>query len=261
MYPILLSWGSIILPSWHAFYALAAILGYLYLIKTNQKFTEINISILNFIYLTAYISGYFGARILSLMIEESSFELKDVFTIGSMTFYGGFIGAMISCSSIAIYHRWPIFKLIDCCIPAGIFALAVGRIGCFLNGDDYGKPTRDFLMHNPWWGVTFPNLNDQTPRIPTQLIESAFCLILSISCYYLPLRLRSKLGYGEIGLLSLAAYCLFRFGIEYLRGDERGTLFTEFLSTSQSISIILLTIIPLLWWIKKTMTLTEKKRT
>src|SRR5262245_21083513 len=86
-------------------------------------------------------------------------------------------------------------------------AMAVGRVGCFLAGlsdGTYGSPT------SLPWGV---NLGDGVSRHPVQLYEIVFLLV----CGAAFIRLRPRLRTGESFLLFVAAYCAFRFGIDFLK--------------------------------------------
>jgi prolipoprotein diacylglyceryltransferase len=118
----------------------------------------------------------------------------------------------------------------------------VGRIGCFLNGCDYGAPVPPEV--NGWWAHTNPIMADHIARYPTQLEESIFSLVLSFMAalivFWKPkwiLRHSGVLGSGV-----LIATSLNRFFNEFFRDDFRGQFFQTSLSTSQGISLILATI-------------------
>ena len=96
-------------------------------------------------------------------------------------------------------------------IAATLLMLACIRIGCFMNGCCYGRETDGPL------GVLFPG--HTTKVIPTQLIESAFLFVLF--AVLLVLILRYKRGNLPM-LVYLYAYSVFRFVLEFFRGDDRG---------------------------------------
>jgi len=93
-----------------------------------------------------------------------------------------------------------------------------------------------FGVASAWWAVTFPSLEDQTPRIPVQLLESATALALSYAASRL--LIQKRFSSGLIGVIALGGYCVARFLLEFLRGDERGWVWHPSLSTSQFISIM-----------------------
>lgn len=255
MYPILFSWGPVVLPAWHTLYVLGAILAFVMLIGLARKYQpKIPEQTLSRLFIICYVSGYFGARLLSILVEEP--EVKGVGEtvmalgrFGAMTFYGGalasFLGGLVYC----LTTKLRIADLVDITIPSGLAALALGRVGCFLNGDDYGLPVRG----NPWWAVTFPSLQDGVARYPVQLYEaiSVGTLVLVLVTQF-P-KIRAVFRPGAVGLIGIVAYANIRFGLEFFRGDFRGSVLVDWLSTSQFISVCVLAVagatIP--FWIKK----------
>ena len=147
----------------------------------------------------------------------------------AMTFYGGLAGGVIA--FILMYRFYylrsnpPIFKKILIIAP-GCVALghAFGRLGCFLSGCCYGIYTGTVL------DINFPGIG---PRLPTQLIEMAFLLILSVVLLVIAYFDYMK----KTPFVYLIAYSTFRFIIEFFRGDERGQL--ACLSPSQYWCILL----------------------
>jgi phosphatidylglycerol:prolipoprotein diacylglycerol transferase len=155
-------------------------------------------------------------------------------------FYGGVI-----CGIAALYLLSKKYK-IKFALLADIIAIGVplghafGRLGCFFYGCCYGRPSESFM------GVLFP---PDSPAgylgakvIPTQLISSFFLFLL----FFLLLAFRKRKKFdGQIVLVYLILYSIFRFIIEFFRGDPRGSIL--FLSTSQLISLILIAISIFFW--------------
>src|SRR5690606_14795231 len=112
-------WGSFIVPAWHTFFALGAIASYYWLIGLARKFSpEIAERDLSLVFISAYIGGYFGARIFSVLIEGPQPDsivafFKQMFSFGAMTFYGGLIGAFVSGLSITLWRKLPLLTLSD----------------------------------------------------------------------------------------------------------------------------------------------------
>jgi phosphatidylglycerol:prolipoprotein diacylglycerol transferase len=106
------------------------------------------------------ISGVVGAR-LFYVIEywDDKFAgrgirdvLLEVINIpqGGLVIYGGFFGAVVGFTAFMRKHRLPFLAMADLAAPCMVVGLALGRIGCLLNGCCYGGPT-------DWpWAVTFP---------------------------------------------------------------------------------------------------------
>jgi phosphatidylglycerol---prolipoprotein diacylglyceryl transferase len=166
-------------------------------------------------------------------------------------FYGGFIGALIAAFAYFIRHpEMPRWHISDLSGPAIALGQAIGRIGCFMAGDDFGRPT-----HLPW-AVAFSDPEAESiggaplnkPLHPVQLYESFACFALFLFLIWLTRRKRFQ---GEIILAYTMLYAVARFFLEYFRGDmDRGFLFSNMLSTSQFIAILALVVcVPL--WIKQ----------
>ena len=259
MLPILFSWGPLAVPSWHVFYALGALCAFIFLSRLSIKHCpEVRPNDIVTLFVVCYVCGYFGARLLSILIEEPGVDgtksiLSALFKLGPMTFYGGGIAAFLAGWIVIRAKGLPFAKLFDCAIPSGLLALSLGRIGCFLNGDDFGKAVPiDPFGKVPIWAVTFPNLEDHIARYPVQLAEASFALGCAV---FLGLRiksLRQSFCPGIAGLLGLIAYANFRFFLEFLRDDFRGSILGSWLSTSQFISIMILLIsaLTLPFWVK-----------
>lgn len=239
MNPILFQNTYFPLPAWHVFFVLAALTCYFLLMRIGPS-RQLDPNFLNKLFIICYISAYFGARSLSLLIEEPSYFFSKIFTFGSMTYYGGFLTAIGAGTLYALKQKNDLKKLYDLCLPIGLIGLGIGRIGCFLNGDDYGIPSKDFgFLENFLPSVTFPYHQIPIQRFPVQLLESGFGLLFG--SYLLK---KKNLAPSTASYLGAGGYSIFRFFVEYLRADEdRGFLFHGLLSTSQVISLLILLVV------------------
>jgi len=233
MYPILVQWGNFIVPSWHAFFVLAALLGWWTLsLWRPLAWPEGQTRAVDSLFLIAYVTGYIGARGLSILLEGES--LAGFFELGSMTLYGGILLAAFASIVYAHWKKLSIIRLADLTLPSLMLGIAIGRIGCFLNGDDFGKPLLD-QTQIPFWAVQFPNLADNLYRYPVQLAETVICG--TIAGYSWSKRSLLKRRPGEIGTIGIIGYAITRFVLEFYRGDDRGQLLSDVLSPAQIISI------------------------
>jgi phosphatidylglycerol:prolipoprotein diacylglycerol transferase len=167
-------------------------------------------------------------------------------------FYGGFIGALISSAIFFRSHpRLSFWRAADLCGPAIALGQAIGRIGCFMAGDDYGRPT------DLPWAVTFVDPDAARiggaplgiPLHPVQLYESIVCLALFVVLVRLNRRKRFE---GEVMLAYTLLYAIARFVLEFFRGDaDRGFMFGGLLSTSQFIAAILGPAALTLWLVRR----------
>ncbi len=168
-----------------------------------------------------------------------------------LTFYGGLFGGIAG--FLFVYYvfirKSSTLKIGECfkiAPPAITIGHAFGRIGCFLAGCCYGKPT------DSWIGVKFPFLSE--PVIPTQLIESIFLFLLTAVLLVLIFKFNFKYTF----VVYLGAYSIFRFIIEFFRGDERGQ-FLGIFSPSQVWSIFIWIVIVPFFFILKKLVFVEKK--
>lgn len=154
---------------------------------------------------------------------------------GSM-YFGGFLAAVGT--SLLLARRWGVswWRIADVSAPGLALAQSIGRLGCFLAGCCWGKPT------DSWIGVTFTRRAHElygvpvdTRIVPTQLIEAA--ANLTILFVLLAVRKRQVFD-GQTILAYVILYSAARFIIEFWRADPRGQLLG--LSASQFISVLLL---------------------
>jgi phosphatidylglycerol:prolipoprotein diacylglycerol transferase len=132
------------------------------------------------------------------------------------------------------WYRLPIWKLFDLVSPLLALGLFFGRIGCYFAGCCYGKETslpRGVIFTDP---TSLARLN--VPLHPTQLYDAVNGLALFL---FLLWKEKRKAFDGQIFFFFLLLYSIARFFIEMLRGDPRGFLFRDLLSTSQGIGIFL----------------------
>ena len=84
---------------------------------------------------------------------------------GGMSFHGGLLGVIASMALYAKKYKLDFFTVTDFVVPLVPIGLLAGRIGNFINGELWGKPT-DFAF-----GMLVPGLGDM-PRHPSQLYEA-----------------------------------------------------------------------------------------
>src|SRR5690349_900335 len=95
----------------------------------------------------AAIGGIVGAKIYYAILFR---DWHLLFDRAGLVWYGGLIGGFLACSWLIWRKRVDYLVAADATAPALAIGYAIGRIGCFLVGDDYGRPT------NSWIGIAFP---------------------------------------------------------------------------------------------------------
>ena len=140
----------------------------------------------------------------SLVGAHALFALLRGRGAGGLASTGGIAAALAAVFVVARATRRPAAELLDALVPAGLLALAIGRLGCFLAGCCYGRPTA-----LPW-GVVFPALGPPA-RHPLQLYSAAGDLLLVL---LLPRRGRLSGAVARRGCIGFG--CL-RAALETLR--------------------------------------------
>lgn len=74
-----------------------------------------------------------------------------LFSRGGLVWYGGFIGGTLAVFGYMWWKRLPVRTLLDGISPALAVGYLLGRVGCFLVNDDYGRPS------NLPWAMKFPH--------------------------------------------------------------------------------------------------------
>lgn len=132
---------------------------------------------------------------------------------GGMSFHGGFLGVLVAAWVYAWRKGWRFFDLMDFIAPGVPTGLAAGRLGNFINGELWGRPTQ-----GPW-AVIFPQSGDMQPRHPSQLYEFALEGVLLFVVLWLYARQPRRSG--SISALFLLGYGISRFIVEYAREPDR----------------------------------------
>ncbi|UCC47563.1 MAG: prolipoprotein diacylglyceryl transferase [Gemmatimonadota bacterium] len=203
----------------------------------------------------AIIGGIVGAKLYYAFLNWPllvRYPLETLFSRAGLVWYGGFIGGSLGVIVMAGREKLPVPRVADMAALGVPLAYAVGRVGCFLVGDDYGRPT------DSWIGIAFPkgsppstagNLRTyfgvQVPESvadwevlrvhPTQLYE----ITISLAIFALLWRLRRhpyKAGWLFMAYLALGG--LERVFVEVFRAkDDR---FFGPLTLAQVISFVLI---------------------
>jgi phosphatidylglycerol:prolipoprotein diacylglycerol transferase len=96
----------------------------------------------------AVVGGIVGAKLWYVALTRDPGAL---FSRGGLVWYGGFVGGALAVILNGWRLRVPLRWTMQLAAPALAAAYALGRVGCFLVNDDYGRPT------TLPWGVKFPN--------------------------------------------------------------------------------------------------------
>jgi len=157
-----------------------------------------------------------GGRLGYVLFYNLPFYLAnplEIFAVwrGGMSFHGGLIGASLMGWWFAKKHGLSFYRLADLCVVAVPIGLGLGRIGNFINGELYGRPT------NVPWPVVFPQ-GGPVPRHPSQLYE-AFLegVVLFVVLLWLSERVQTE---GVLLWTFIGGYGVARFLVEFFREPD-----------------------------------------
>jgi len=213
MYPVLFRIGSFEITSFGVLVAVGALVG-IWIFQRELKRASLPDSGVDAA-IAGVLGGLLGAKLLWTIEHAGGSEpLTDLlFSRGGMSWFGGLIGG-VGAGMWWLHRRGiPVMAGLAAASPALAVGHAIGRIGCFLVGDDYGRPT------DLPWGMAFPKGLPPTdiPVHPTQLYEMA--LLLPIAWLLIRWRRNGVADRVVFGRYMVLAGVV-RFGIEFVRVNE-----------------------------------------
>jgi phosphatidylglycerol:prolipoprotein diacylglycerol transferase len=212
LHPILFRFPGFILYTQTVLFVLAFMGGLLITLRTAQHAGIAQFDIINVV-LIGFFSSVVGARAGFLLLTwgTAHFTLRELCMLGrhdgGFSFHGGLLGGGLAIWFAARHYRLPVWRLGDVVAPGLAVAMFFMRIGCFLNGCDYGIPT------TCPWGIPLHG----APRHPIQLYEAFGNLFLLPLLF--ALNRRSKTSSGNTLLWYLLLSGLIRVGVDIFRDD------------------------------------------
>lgn len=227
MYPELISIGPFTVHSFGLMMALAFVAAGI-VVHHEFKRKGLNPEHVYWLTLAAAVGGLVGSKIHYLLIhrdELGSDPLASAFSGAGLVWYGGLIGGIIAVWAGSRLYRIPTGLVADACAPALAIGYAFGRIGCFLNGDDYGK------LSDLSWAMGFPHgapptLPGTTVQ-PTQLYESFSGFLIFTVLIFLRKHLMAKWSVFCAFLIMAGTE---RFLVEYVRFNRDGQMQQQILA-------------------------------
>jgi len=246
MYPTLLKFGSFEITTFGLMMFLAFVTAGWILAREFRR-RNLDPEVASSMVVAAAIGGILGAKVYYAILFH---DLNLLFSRAGLVWYGGLIGGFIAATLVIRSKGINFLTATDAAVPALAMGYAIGRIGCFLVGDDYGRPTSSFL------GVAFPKgappttaqslrefgvpLDPALPgetllRVhPTQLYETAASLLIFAILMAMSRRPQPR---GRIFATFFILAAIERFLVEILRAkDDR---FLGPFTIAQLISVII----------------------
>lgn len=158
--------------------------------------------------------GLLGAKLLFVAEHWHEPLAETLFARGGLSWFGGLVGGVAAGCAALLRKRLPLLPAVAAATPALAIGHAVGRIGCFLVGDDYGRPS------SLPWAVAFPKGLPPTtvPVHPTQIYEA---IGLGLLAWALVRWRRAGLDPARVLALYLICAGALRFAIEFVRVNTR----------------------------------------
>jgi phosphatidylglycerol---prolipoprotein diacylglyceryl transferase len=174
MYPILFRIGSFEVTSFGVLIGVGALVGiWLFgreLARTGLPANAVDAAAFG------VVGGLVGAKLLWTVEFLDDEPLTDLlFSRGGLSWFGGLIGGVGTGLWMLRRRQVPIVPALAAATPALAVGHAIGRVGCFMVGDDYGRPS------GLPWAVAFPQGLPPTnvPVHPTQLYEAVALVVIA----------------------------------------------------------------------------------
>src|SRR5687767_6774824 len=213
MYPVIFRIGSFEVTSFGVLVAVGALVGiWLFgreLERSGLARDTVDAAI------AGLLGGLVGAKVLwtvEFLGDQPAADL--LFSRGGLSWFGGLIGGLGAGLWMLRRRHAPIVPALAAATPALAIGHAIGRVGCFLVGDDYGRPS------SLPWAVAFPQGLPPTdvPVHPTQLYEAI--ALAGLSAMLIRWRRRGVPDRVVLGRYFVLAG-LTRFLIEFIRVNAR----------------------------------------
>ena len=217
MHPIAFHLGPLTIH-WYGIMIAVAFLAGLWTASLRARRANIPAERIADIVLWLMVGGILGARVVYVTTywrdEFADQPLSEIFMIqhGGLVYYGGLIGATLAGFIYIRWKRLPLWKVADVLAPSCALGNVFGRVGCFLNGCCYGRPT------DLPWGVRFPAGHQYAgvPVHPTEIYDAVNNFLLYLLLAWL---FRRKKFDGQVFATYLVGYAITRTVMEYFRGD------------------------------------------
>ena len=200
----------------------------------REKKVKLSKNDISDLFIYAILGVILGARIFYVFVYNLPYYLANPSEIaavwhGGLSFHGGLIGAIIAIYIFCRRKKISFYDITDIAVIPLALALAIGRIGNFINGELYGRIT------NVPWAVKFPDAEGY--RHPSQIYESFKNLLIFAILWKVKGR---KLKKGYLTWLFVILYSAFRFIVEFFRQpDEQLGFVLGFLTMGQVLSVIM----------------------
>ncbi len=223
-------------------YGVMAALGFMssyWIINRYRKHAGMSGDQVSTLIFISMISGILGARIFYVIQFWEQFNNRPAEIIridhGGLVFYGGFFLVIIALAIFCYKNKLDIWRVLDVVAVALPLGHAFGRLGCFLNGCCYGRPTECIL------GVKFPAGTAPAERYPGLYLHpvQVYEIFANLIFFAFLLMIFKKVKRGQVAAIYCIGYGIIRFVDEFFRGDHINLIFGIF-TKAQFIGLFLI---------------------
>ena len=248
--PVLIRLGPLAIR-WYGLMYVLALTGAFFLIKARAASRKFALSIndLHDLILYAAIGVILGGRLGYTLFYNLPYYWEHPAKIvavweGGMSFHGGLIGVIIATWVFCRRKGYPFYPMVDLATPTAPIGLGLGRLGNFINGELYGRPT-----DVSWCMVFEPTGGGPVCRHPSQLYEAFLEGVVLFALVWLVDRRPHPPG--TLFWTFISGYAAVRIFVEFFREpDAQLGLFGGFISMGQMLSVPMLAVgLFMLWYV------------
>ena len=231
-------YGPFAIQSYGFFIALGVLLCFYLLSKDLKLKSIIPHNKLLTCFQLGFVSAIFGGRFLYFITQQEQFHsLLDFFFIwrGGLSILGALVFTIFGLTFYLKKNKIKPLLFFDRVTIYAPLMEAFGRIGCFMSGCCYGRPTSHL------WAITYNDVDSKAPLYiaihPTQIYSS---LLLFAVFFFLYFYLQKK--HVKTGVIFSTYLCMIsaiRFGVDFLRWDQEFSPYLKTLSISQILAILI----------------------
>lgn len=211
MHPEFLKIGGFVIY-WYGVLVAVAVFVCSLLVQNNAYKRGYSPELISRVIFWTVIWGIIGGRLLHILVQAPYYyrHPQEILSIrnGGLAIEGAVIVALLFLCIYSNIRRFNLLEILDIIALSVPLGEALGRIGCFLNGCCYGKPTEFFL------GVKFPHLSEKVH--PTQLYYTVVYIALF---FILRMLYRRQVKTGIVFSTYILGFALIRYIIDIFRGD------------------------------------------
>lgn len=235
MYPILFKLGSLELYTYGFLMAAGVLAGLMVVLKEAKRYGW-NPDQMTRLTVYTFLMGLVGSRIVYVFTRMGDPTVDLMSLLFNMragfVYYGGLIAAWLYLVLYVRLKRLPFWSVMDTYAMGICIGLAIGRFGCLFGGCCFGTPT------DLPWGVVMQKESALGHLHPVQAYEAIGLIAGFVGLW---IRRKTKAYEGELTVWFVGVYAIFRYILEFYRGDLiRGYVIDEFMTTSQFLSVPLL---------------------